>query len=147
MTGRAFCCLVPIALVLLSWAAVAQDMPDDPGQMAFNGACRTCHTIREGDNRLAPSLYGILGKKSGAVGGYYGYSSSMQNVNIVWGEKNLEEFIANPEAVVSGNNMKPYAGLAEADVRAKIVQFLKDCGVCGPNCPAPRMCRSPPKTP
>jgi len=143
MIGRVHCLLVPLGLAVLCSAGLAQDKPDDPGQMAYNNACRTCHTIREGDNRLAPNLYGILGRKAGTTPGYYGYSSSMQNVNIVWDEKNLDEFMANPEAVVPGNNMKPYAGLASADARAKIVDFLKACGLCGPSCPAPRMCSRP----
>jgi hypothetical protein len=73
--------------------------------MMFNNACRTCHTIRDGDNRLAPNLYGLIGRKSGTARGYSNYSSSMKNVNIVWDEKNLEQFIADPGAVVSGNNI------------------------------------------
>ena len=73
---------------------------DDPGMMMFNDACRTCHTIREGDNRLGQNLYGIIGRKSGTTSGYHGYSSSMQNADIVWDEKNLEQFITKPEAVV-----------------------------------------------
>ena len=143
MSGRVLWVLVPIALGSLASAAVAQGVLDDPGQMAFNGACRTCHTIRDGDNRLAPNLYGILGRKSGTALGYYGYSSSMQNADIVWDEKNLEQFIADPEAVVPSNNMKPFSGLPSADARARIVEFLRICGLCGPSCPAPRMCSRP----
>jgi len=108
--------------------------------MAFNNACRTCHTIREGDNRLAPNLYGILGRKSGSAHGYSNYSSSMKNADVIWDEKSLEQFIADPGAVVFGNNMKPFSGITSPEIRAKIVQFLKDCNACGPTCPAPRMC-------
>jgi len=140
MTRRVFWFLVPAALSFLVSAAIAQDRTDDPGMMAFNNACRTCHTIREGDNRLAPNLYGIFGRKSGTTSGYHGYSSSMQNADIVWDEKNLEQFITNPEAVVPRNNMKPYSGLASSEARAKIINFLKTCALCGPSCQAPRMC-------
>ena len=138
MARRVFWFLVPGALSFLVSTAIAQT--DDPGMMAFNNACRTCHTIREGDNRLAPNLYGILGRKSGTTSGYHGYSSSMQNADIVWDEKTLEQFITNPEAVVPRNNMKPYSGLASGEARAKIVNFLKNCTLCGPGCPTPRMC-------
>jgi cytochrome c len=140
MIGRAFTHLVPVGLLLVCSGAAAQDKPNDPGMMMFNNACRTCHTIREGDNRLAPNLYGIIGRKSGTARGYSNYSSSMQNADVVWDEKNLEQFIADPGAVVSGNNMKPFSGIASPEIRAKIVQFLKDCSACGPTCPAPRMC-------
>ena len=64
----------------------------------------------------------------------------MRNAAIVWDEKNLDQFIADPQTIVFGNNMKPFSGLSAPDMRAKIVQFLKDCNVCGPTCPAPRMC-------
>ena len=43
---------------------------DDSPEQAFNNACRTCHTIREGDNRLGPSLYKIVGRKAGSLPDY-----------------------------------------------------------------------------
>ena len=139
MNLRLLCFFVSIGLFGFC-AAVAQNKSEDLGMMMFNNACRTCHTIREGDNRLGPNLYGIVGRKSGTVSGYNNYSSSMRNADIIWGEKKIEQFIGNPETVVSGNNMKPFSGLTSPEVRARIVQFLKDCSVCGPTCPAPRMC-------
>ena len=139
MAGRAFAYSVPLGLLLVSSWATAQDKPD-PGMMAFNNACRTCHTIREGDNRLAPNLYGILGRRPGTAHGYSNYSSSMKNADVIWDEKNLEQFIADPGAVVFGNNIKPFSGITSPEIRAKIVRFLKDCNACGPACPAPRMC-------
>ncbi len=58
-----------IALLATSLEAHAQSS-DNAGQIAFNNACRTCHSVRDGDNRLGPSLYGIVGKKAGTVSGY-----------------------------------------------------------------------------
>ena len=109
-----------IGLVLLCAPALAQD---DAGQIAFNNACRTCHTVREGDNRLGPSLSRVIGRKAGSLPNY-NYSESMKKADLVWDKQNLDRFIANPDAVVSGNNMKPYGGIASADERAKIVAFL-----------------------
>ena len=48
--------------------------------------------------------------------------------DLVWDKQNLDRFIANPDAVVSGNNMKPYGGIASAEERAKIVAFLESAG-------------------
>ncbi len=110
-----------IGLVLLCAPALAQD---DAGQIAFNNACRTCHTVREGDNRLGPSLSRVIGRKAGSLPNY-NYSESMKKADLVWDKQNLDRFIANPDAVVSGNNMKPYGGIASADERAKIVAFLE----------------------
>ncbi len=113
-----------VASILLCAPALAQD---DAGQIAFTNACRTCHTVREGDNRLGPSLSRVIGRKAGSLPNY-NYSESMKKADIVWDKQNLDRFIANPSAVVSGNNMKPYGGIASADERAKIVAFLEAAG-------------------
>lgn len=93
------------------------------GQQAFNNACRTCHIMKEGDNRLGPNLHKIIGRKAGSLPDY-NYSGAMKEAGFVWDEQKLERFIANPDEVVPGNSMKPYAGLASSDDRAKIIAFL-----------------------
>jgi cytochrome c len=93
------------------------------GQLAFNNACRTCHLTREGDNRLGPNLHKIVGRKAGSLPDY-NYSSAMKHAEFVWDEAKLDRFIANPDEVVPGNNMKPYGGLTSGEDRAKIIAFL-----------------------
>jgi cytochrome c len=107
-----------------SQAPVTQDADTAAGQQVFNNACRTCHTVKEGDNRQGPNLYKIVGRKAGSLPGY-GYSSAMKEAGFVWDADKLDRFIANPDATVSGNNMKPFSGLASADDRAKIIAFLQ----------------------
>ena len=92
-------------------------------QQAFNNACRTCHVMREGDNRLGPNLHKIIGRKAGSLPDY-NYSSAMKEAGFVWDKEKLDRFIANPDEVVSGNSMKPYSGLASSDDRTKIIAFL-----------------------
>jgi cytochrome c len=94
------------------------------GQQVFNNACRTCHTTRESDNRLGPNLYKIIGRKAGSLPDY-NYSSAMRDAGFVWDETKLARFIANPDEVVSGNNMKPYGGLASLDEIEKVLTFLR----------------------
>ena len=86
--------------------------------------CRTCHTTKEGDNRLGPHLYKIIERKAGSLPDY-GYSSALKGADFVWDEEKLERFIANPDELVPGNSMKPYGGLASVDDRARIVSFLR----------------------
>ena len=74
----------------------------------------------EGNNRLGPNLHNILGRKAGSLL-RYNYSSAMKDADFVWDEEKLERFIAHPDEVVPGNNMKPYGGLASAEDRAKVV--------------------------
>jgi cytochrome c len=104
-------------------SSVPQERDVASGQLVFNNVCRTCHTTREGDNRLGPNLYKIVGRKAGSLQNY-GYSSAMKGADFIWDEEKLDRFIANPEQIVPGNNMKPFSGLASADDRAKVIAFL-----------------------
>jgi len=119
-----------MACLLLSSSASAQGADAAAGQQVFNNACRTCHTVRDGDNRQGPNLYKIIGRKAGSLPGY-GYSSAMKEADIVWDADKLDRFMATPDAVVSGNNMKPFGGVASADERAKVIAFLQ-AGGAGP---------------
>jgi cytochrome c len=112
---------LPLALVALTAAARA-DTSD--AKLAFNNACRTCHSYEPGDHRLGPSLHGVVGRKAGSIEGY-GFSSAMRQSSIVWDEANLDAFIANPENVVHGNAMKPFGGIADPAQRKEIIGFLK----------------------
>jgi cytochrome c len=117
-----------MAYLLLSSSASAQTPTQGAdaaaGQQMFNNACRTCHTVREGDNRQGPNLHRIIGRKAGSLPGY-GYSSAMKEAGFAWDADKLDRFMATPDAVVSGNTMKPYSGLASADDRAKIIAYLQ----------------------
>lgn len=111
----------------MSGEAFPQDAPNDAnraGKLAFNGSCRTCHSIKQGDNRLGPNLHGIIGRKAGTE--EYGYSPAMDASDLVWDAEALDRFIRDPQAVVPGNNMKPYGGISNAEVRASIVAYLTD---------------------
>ena len=123
MTSRTIALRAAISILLS--ASVPAPAQDDPGQIAYNNACRTCHSIREGDNRLGPSLHGVVGRKAGSLSGYNNYSESMKKADIVWDKSNLERFIVNPDQVVPNNNMKPYGGLSSAEERAKIIAYLE----------------------
>ena len=117
--------LSAMACLLSSPSALAQAATEPAsGQLAFNNACRTCHLTREGDNRLGPSLHKIVGRKAGSLPDYNNYSSAMKEADFVWDEAKLDRFIANPDEVVPGNNMKPYGGLTNSEDRAKIITFL-----------------------
>ena len=118
LSGMAYLLPSPSALPQAS-----QGTEDASGQQAFNNACRTCHMMREGDNRLGPNLYKVVGRKAGSLPDY-GFSSAMKEADLVWDEQKLDRFIANPDEVVPGNNMKPYGGLSSSDDRKKIIAFL-----------------------
>jgi cytochrome c len=116
------------AVMAISADALGQDAAPKSAaadsQLTFNNVCRTCHTLKEGDNRLGPNLHNIIGRKAGSVPDY-GYSSAMKDADLTWDRAMLDHFIANPDQVVPGNKMKPYGGLTSAEERSKIIDFLE----------------------
>ena len=118
-----------MAYMLSSYSSLSQELVSQAKeatseQQVFNNACRTCHTIKEGDNRQGPNLYKIIGRNAGSLPGY-NYLSAMKGAGFVWDEEKLEHFIASPDEVVPGNNMKAYSGLASTDDRKKVIAFLQ----------------------
>jgi cytochrome c len=111
----------------LSFAADEKAAPKG-GQVAFNNHCRTCHSVQADDNRLGPNLHAIVGRKAGAEKGYAAYSQAMKSADLTWDAATLDKFIADPEAVVRNNNMKPYKGIPDAGLRKEIVAYLKSIG-------------------
>jgi cytochrome c len=109
-----------VACMLSSHSSLSQELGKEVAseQQVFNNACRTCHTIKEGDNRQGPNLYKIIGRKAGSLPDY-NYSSAMKGAGFVWDEEKLEHFITSPDEVVPGNNMKPYSGLASTATEQK----------------------------
>jgi len=111
----------------LGWTAtvLAQNNSKEDLELAFNGHCRECHSFDKGDNRIGPTLYGVVGRKAGTVPGF-AYSDSLKSSGITWDEKTLDKWITKPNAVVPGNNMGAiFSGLPDAGERAKIIAFLK----------------------
>ena len=108
-----------IAVALSAAPAAAQD----EGEALFNNACRTCHTLEAGDNRLGPTLHGVVGRQAGTLPDY-NFSQTLKRSGIVWDEANLDRFVENPDALIPGNNMKPYTGMTSAEDRAAVIAYL-----------------------
>jgi cytochrome c len=116
-----------LTLLLSAPSSLAQQpASDDAARQAFNNSCRTCHSVKEGDNRLGPNLSKIVGRKAGSLPNY-NYSSSMKEAGFVWDQDKLTRFMVKPDEVVSGNKMQPYGGVS-AEEAAKVVAYLQAAG-------------------
>ncbi|WP_036017209.1 cytochrome c family protein [Bradyrhizobium sp. WSM1743] len=114
------------ALTLLSSAfssLAQQPASGDAAQQAFNNSCRTCHSMKESDNRLGPNLNKIVGRKAGSLPDY-NYSSSMKEAGFVWDQDKLTRFMVKPDEVVSGHKMQPYGGVS-AEEAGKVFAYLQ----------------------
>lgn len=110
-----------LAVLVFPAALSAQDK----GELAYNNHCRTCHNLKPGENRLGPTLHKLIGRKAGAAQGYANYSGAMKGAGVTWDAATLDKFIENPQAVVPNNNMKPFAGIPDAEVRKQIIEYLQ----------------------
>jgi len=86
------------------------------------GVCAACHTT-DGSRSLGPSVKGVYGRKAGSLAGFT-YSRAMRNSSVLWDEKSLDAFIAEPQKAIPGNTM-PFGGLSDPKQRAEIVDYLK----------------------
>lgn len=113
-----------LMLLLFTSSSLAQQpASDDAAHQAFNNSCRTCHSVKEGDNRLGPNLNKIVGRKAGSLPNY-NYSPSMKEAGFVWDQDKLTRFMIKPDEVVSGNKMQPYGGVS-AEEAAKVIAYLQ----------------------
>jgi cytochrome c len=110
------------ASVFAAPAAQAQDVA--VGETAFRRLCAACHIVTaEGRRGVGPSLFGIVGRKSGTVEGFR-YSSANQNANIVWTPEVLDKYLVNPRETIPGTIMA-FAGIRNDAERANVVAYLQ----------------------
>lgn len=86
-------------------------------------SCAACHTVKPNQNRLGPTLYGIVGAKKAAVAGF-AYSPALKAAKGVWSEAELDAYLANPRAALPGTRMV-YAGMPDAAKRKRLIAWLK----------------------
>jgi cytochrome c len=114
-----------IALVFAAGAyAMTHALPAHADAAAGKTAfveCSACHSVND-SNGVGPHLNGVIGRKAGSVAGF-GYSSAMKQSNIVWNAASLENFLANPQKAIPGNQM-PFPGVPDATQRADIAAYL-----------------------
>jgi cytochrome c len=111
--------LLSLALLALAAPAAAQDAA--AGQSAF-GQCKACHSVVAGQNRIGPSLAGVIGRKAASVPGF-SYSAAMKAKGVTWTEANLDAYLAKPMANVPGTKMA-FAGIADAKKRKDVIAYL-----------------------
>lgn len=92
------------------------------GEKVWN-RCKTCHTLEPGAKKIGPHLAGLFGRKAGAVEDFK-YSDAMREAGVIWDEKTLDGFLANPKEFIKGNKMS-FPGLKKENQRADLIAFLK----------------------
>lgn len=107
-----------VTMVLIPSASLAADPA--AGQHVF-AKCAGCHSTTPGQNKIGPSLAGIVGRKSGAVA-EYAYSPAMKSANITWDDATLDKFLASPAGFVHGTKM--FINVPSNTDRQNVIAYL-----------------------
>ena len=113
--------LLLINVLLASSAALAAGDPT-AGEKVFASHCAVCHATTPGENKVGPSLAGIVGSKSGTVTGF-DFSAPMKNANVTWDDANLDKYLANPTSFVHGTKM--FVNLPNETDRQNVIAYLE----------------------
>ncbi len=112
--------LAVASLPLLTSVAQAQNA--DNGKPVFKQVCNICHDVAPDKNRVGPSLFGIVGRKTGSVPGFH-YSDANKGANLTWDEATLDRYLTDPRGVIPGTTMA-YAGLKDEQKRKDLIAYL-----------------------
>jgi cytochrome c len=107
-------------LVCAGNSALAADV--EAGKVAFK-KCALCHTTEPGKNKIGPSLFGVVGRKSGTVDNF-NYSEAMKNFDHVWDAGTLDTYLADPRAVVPNTKMI-FPGIKDKTERDDVIAYLE----------------------
>ncbi|WP_219894895.1 c-type cytochrome [Aquisediminimonas profunda] len=91
------------------------------GQKIFM-QCMACHSIKEGENKVGPSLHGVIGRTAGSVANF-SYSTANKSSGITWTKEKLFDYLAAPQKMVPGTKMA-FPGLPVAQDRADVIAYI-----------------------
>ena len=109
-----------ILLACASGPGMAADV--EAGKTAFK-KCTLCHTTEAGKNKIGPSLFGIVGRKSATLDGF-NYSEGMKKFDHTWDEGTLDEYLTDPRATVPGTKMI-FPGIKDKTERDDVIAYLE----------------------
>ena len=124
MLGKSVPGLAAVMGLLALAGAGTQAQAADPaaGKAVFSSVCSICHSPQPGKNGVGPSLFGIVGSKTGAVPGFH-FSPANLNANLTWDQATLDRYLQSPRTVIPRTTMT-YAGLKDDTKRADLIAYL-----------------------
>jgi len=119
-------CLVSAVIVLASTSSVRADGDVVAGAVVFK-KCGACHTATGPDNRVGPSLMGVVGRAVASKPDY-AYSPAMRAFGAdgkVWDEALLRKYLPAPQFLVKGTRMA-FPGLKNDKDLDNLIAYLKN---------------------
>lgn len=122
MRAIAFFAVVSIATFTVN-PSQAQDAA--AGEKVFM-QCKVCHIADKDQNKVGPSLNGVIGRTAGTHPGF-SYSQNMVAAGksgVKWDEPTLTTYLHDPRAMVKGTKMA-FVGLKKDEDIANVIAYLK----------------------
>lgn len=114
-----------IALFTASTTYAADDA--QKGAVLYQHRCASCHTLDpDKPSRWGPDLYGVVGRKVGALPSFHSYSLAMKQAGadgITWTPQNLDAYLTHPQVFLPRGTMP--AGLKDEQDRADVIAYLR----------------------
>ena len=120
---RSLAFALTLAIAAFAVPANAQTIGNaDKGKSVFR-QCSVCHSDKEDENRVGPSLFGVYGRKAGEAPGF-SYSKAVKESGITWDDNTIGTYLENPQQTIKGTRMA-FPGLKNPQDRADIIAYLK----------------------
>jgi cytochrome c len=110
-----------VAAIVAAGAAHA-DGDAAKGKVLFS-KCAICHSVQPGENKIGPSLAGIVGRPAASAPGF-AYSEAMKKYGVTWDAATLDAYLVNPRQAVPGTKMI-FVGLKDPADRANLIAYLE----------------------
>ncbi len=118
MKIRNFLSLIAIVVLPMSSGTA---MADVDGAKLFKKMCASCHSMVEGNHKVGPSLYKVMGRTAGSTN--FPRYKALRNSDIVWNPQTIDGWITNPKKFIGKSTAMTVKVRKEQDRKA-IIQFL-----------------------
>ncbi|TGQ22210.1 cytochrome c family protein [Mesorhizobium sp. M00.F.Ca.ET.217.01.1.1] len=111
------------ATIFIASPSRAQDAA--AGEKVFT-KCKVCHIADQDQNKVGPSLQGVIGRTAGTHPGFT-YSMAMNEAGksgIKWDEPTLTKYLQDPRGMIKGTKMV-FPGLKNDQDVANVIAYLK----------------------
>ena len=124
MTNKVFI-VFAMAAVMIATSGSTMAADAAAGEEVFKKKCLSCHDLDK--NKTGPALRGVVGRKAGSTD--FKRYKGLVDVEIVWDETSLDEYIKDPKAFVKANTDNKRTAmtfkLKDDAQRADVIEYLK----------------------
>lgn len=117
--------MLGLTVLMLGAAPALADGDAAKGEKVYL-KCKACHDVDKGENRVGPTLKGLIGRPVASVEGFK-YSEDFLargKEGRVWDEATLAAYLPDPKAFAPKTKMV-FAGLKKPEDVADLIAFLK----------------------